>query len=221
MLGDPFEAVDSLPTSIDGEAEAVALNTYQPYPYGPLPYGQVNPLVPYPQYAASPLTPYGIEQPAFTKVEISADVDSPVTVTVPQQPDWVNFPAVALDPDGAPFGSTPNTAEALKDYQSSVVPGWTFVPEVNYTFTRSFPIMPAAPQPNVDLFTGTGPSGEAPYHIVGSMLGERPLQGELRQTVLEGGGPVASAMKQHRLQQLFRRSHRSSTHRGRAGASLY
>ena len=95
------------------DTEAAALNTYQPYPYGPLPYGHVNPIVPYPQYAAAPLTPYGMMQPAQTKVEITDNKD-PVTVTVPQQPDWINFPAVQLDPDGAPFGSTPNTAAVCR-----------------------------------------------------------------------------------------------------------
>ena len=63
--------------------QAVALNTYQPYPYGPLPYGQINPLVPYPQYATAPLTPYGMLQPAQMKIEVTNNKD-PVTVTIPQ-----------------------------------------------------------------------------------------------------------------------------------------
>ena len=183
------------------DTEAAALNTYQPYPYGPLPYGQINPLVPYPQYATAPLTPYGMMQPAQTKVEITDNKD-PVTVTVPQQPDWVNFPAVQLDPDGAPFGSTPNTAAAFNEYSASVEPGVTFIPQVNYTFTRTFPIMPNLPPP-VDLFTGTGPSGEAPYHIVGSVLSERPNDADfdkLEKTEVTGGPQEA---KQLRLQQLF------------------
>lgn len=180
----------------------VALNTYQPYPYGPLPYGQVNPLVPYPQYATAPLTPYGMMQPAQTKIEITNNKD-PVTVTVPQQPDWVNFPAVQLDPEGAPFGSTPNTAAAFNEYSSSLAPGVTFIPEVNYTFTRNFPIMPNIPPP-VDLFTGTGPSGEAPYHIVGSVLSERPRDEDFsKQSKVEITGGPDEAMKQLRLQQLF------------------
>mmetsp|Transcript_57012 Transcript_57012/g.92237 ORF Transcript_57012/g.92237 Transcript_57012/m.92237 type:complete len:416 (-) Transcript_57012:48-1295(-) len=180
----------------------VALNTYQPYPYGPLPYGQVSPLVPYPQYATAPLTPYGMMQPAQTRIEITNN-KNPVTVTVPQQPDWVNFPAVQLDPNGAPFGSTPNTAAAFNEYSTSLKPGVTFIPSVNYTFTRNFPIMPNIPPP-VDLFTGTGPSGEAPYHIVGSVLSERPRDEDFsKQSKVEITGGPDEAMKQLRLQQLF------------------
>jgi len=137
-------------------------------------------------------------------VEITDNKD-PVTVTVPQQPDWINFPAVQLDPDGAPFGSTPNTAAAFNEYSSSVEPGVTFIPEVNYTFTRTFPIMPNVPPP-VDLFTGTGPSGEAPYHIVGSVLSERPQDQDfdkLDKVEVTGGPPQEK--KQVRLQALFGR----------------
>lgn len=180
----------------------VALNTYLPYPYGPLPYGQVSPLVPYPQYATAPLTPYGMMQPAQTRIEITNN-KNPVTVTVPQQPDWVAFPAVQLDPKGAPFGSTPNTAAAFNKYSTSLKPGVTFIPSVNYTFTRNFPIMPNIPPP-VDLFTGTGPSGEAPYHIVGSVLSERPRDEDFsKQSKVEITGGPDEAMKQLRLQQLF------------------
>jgi hypothetical protein len=117
-------------------AGSLALNTYQPYPYGPLPYGNINPIVPYPQYATAPLTPYGMLQPGpQTTVTITNNKD-PVTVTMPQQPDWVNFPAVMLDPAGAPFGSTASTAAAYNSYASSVKPGVTFIPQVNYTFIR-------------------------------------------------------------------------------------
>lgn len=209
----------------------LALNTYQPYPYGPLPYGNINPIVPYPQYATAPLTPYGMLQPGpQTTVTITNNKD-PVTVTMPQQPDWVNFPAVMLDPAGAPFGSTASTAAAYNSYASSVKPGVTFIPQVNYTFIRNFPIMPNIPPP-VDLFTGTGPSGEAPYHIVGSVLSERPKDEDfsklLKTNKLQITGRAddkpcwtpplgnkeeygtdkcpdkpADAMKQLRLQQLF------------------
>jgi hypothetical protein len=187
---------------VPSDTGPLALNTYQPYPYGPLPYGQMNPLVPYPQYATAPLTPYGMLQPAQTKVEITNNKD-PVTVTIPQQPDWVNFPSVVLDPDGAPFGSTPNTAAAYNEYSTSVKPGVTFIPQVNYTFIRNFPIMPNIPPP-VDLFTGTGPSGEAPYHIVGSVLSERPKDEDFSKlSKLEITGAPDKEMKQMRLQQLF------------------
>ena len=189
---------------VPSDTRALALNTYQPYPYGPLPYGQVNPLVPYPQYATAPLTPYGMLQPAQTKIEITDNKD-PVTVTVPQQPDWVNFPSVMLDPDGAPFGSTPNTAAAYNEYASSVQPGVTFIPQVNYTFIRNFPIMPNIPPP-VDLFTGTGPSGEAPYHIVGSVLSEQPKDGDF--DTYDKTEITGASMKQSRLQQLVGRSAR-------------
>jgi hypothetical protein len=193
-------------TYVQSNTQAVALNTYQPYPYGPLPYGQINPLVPYPQYATAPLTPYGMLQPAQMKIEVTNNKD-PVTITIPQQPDWVNFPSVMLDPAGAPFGSTPNTAAAYNENSSSVKPGVTFIPQVNYTFIRNFPIMPNIPPP-VDLFTGTGPSGEAPYHIVGSVLSEQPGAADFDK--LEKHEITGAAMKQWRLQQLLGENARRS-----------
>jgi hypothetical protein len=63
--------------------------------------------------------------------------------------------------------------------------------------------MPTIPPP-VDLFTGTGPSGEAPYHIVGSVLSERPQDGDfdkLDKVEVTGGPPQGK--KQLRLQELF------------------
>eukprot|EP00960_Hanusia_phi_P051964 761145-Hanusia_phi.AAC.3 len=112
--------------------ESVALNTYSNYPYGPLPTSTLQPLAPQPPPNMPPFTPWGMMQPSMTQIKIGkseGDDEGEITVNVPQQPDWVNFPAVQLDPGSAPFGSTPNTVDAFKLYTESIKPGTTFMPQ--------------------------------------------------------------------------------------------
>ena len=47
-----------------------------------------------------PFTPWGMMQPSMTQIKIGkseGDDEGEITVNVPQQPDWVNFPAVGND----------------------------------------------------------------------------------------------------------------------------
>ena len=116
------------------QEEATAMGTYQPYPYGPMAAPMPGAFAPGPTGPGGAWADYGPQ--TQTQIVINGDgskgeegeegekdeegeegakegddSSQSVTVTVPQGPLPVNFPAVQLDPAGAPFGSTASTAK--------------------------------------------------------------------------------------------------------------
>mmetsp|Transcript_40563 Transcript_40563/g.82941 ORF Transcript_40563/g.82941 Transcript_40563/m.82941 type:complete len:314 (+) Transcript_40563:2-943(+) len=176
-----------------------SVNTWSPYPYGPLPPGAPAPM-PLPGLQSPQGPMYG--PPPVTQIVFNSTAadDKHITINIPQPPTMVSFPPVKLDPKGAPFGSTPNTAEAFNAYTQSTGFGAMLNPAINMSFSsKPVRIMPPpmAP-PTVDLFTGTGPNDEPPYHIAGTTAGFYSIPDS------------AVAKKQARMQALYLAHHRAN-----------
>ena len=153
------------------QEEATAMGTYQQYPYGPLAAPMPAAFAPGPSGPGGAWADYGPQ--TQTQIVINGDGaakkgeeggegeegeegeeggekgakeeggSQSVTVTVPQGPLPVNFPAVQLAPGGAPFGSTASTAKFFDDYKAAkrqediaaTSPTYA-MPTVNLTYTN-------------------------------------------------------------------------------------
>jgi hypothetical protein len=215
------------------QEEGTAMGMYQPYPYGPLDRPMPAALAPAPVDPGGVWADYGPQ--TQTQVIINGDSAASgeeegaesnsgsdlykkqsVTVTVPQGPLPVNFPAVQLDPAGAPFGSTASTAKFFNEYKQArrqeQIKSAFPLPAVNLTYTNypmAYVPFPGQGPPPIDMFTGEGPDGSAPYRISGQLVGTYPNTG-----VFVGGDQAGTAVskKQRRMQQLLqlRRNARGS-----------
>lgn len=171
----PGTAVSYMPPG-EVSQEAMAMGMYQPYPYGPLP----RPVAPGPTGPGGAWSDYGPQ--TQTQIVINGDGAADegeadegeegdeeysekhggdgkggshtVTISVPQGPLPVNFPAVQLAPGGAPFGSTSSTAKFFNDYAAAKrledIEATTMtyaLPKVNITYTNADMVTNPEPYP--------------------------------------------------------------------------